>query len=519
MTVNIIVGDVRDSLKTLDDKSVHCIVTSPPYWGLRDYGTGKWVGGDPHCNHVGKMLVGGKVRGPQTIKTGRQHAPAPEFGPGRVCKLCGAERDGDKQIGSEADLASWIKTMVSLGRELWRVLRDDGTFWLNVGDSYTGGPKQKDLAGQPWALAFALREAGWFLRSACVWHKPNCLPESVTDRPTINHEYMFMLTKRPSYFYDAAAVRTNYAASTYGQAGYMGESTKDHAAAGVQDASALKKRLGAKMPRNRDLRKEPGADVGKEAHASGTRTGKNPSQAYKDVDMAVFGANLRSVWSISPQPLKLAHFATFPERLVEPCVRAGTSEHGCCRKCGAPYQRIEKVHGSSGKSWHDHGNDAVAGAGQKAGGQPADYRRETLGWEPTCEHRHLVGTAVVPCTVLDPFSGSGTTGVVARWLGRNYIGCELNPKYAEMSRERIATRSSKMQEDAKARPDKEARICAIAAPYADDPGPVGALARLALELHGGGSVSAIINPRGFRGEHGGGTHGYVNQGGPGARNS
>src|SRR6266542_4119594 len=231
------VGDVRDVLRTMEPESVQCVVTSPPYWGLRDYGTAKWEGGDPACEHsrqfiprrpedpgIRRSTLGGG-KGTTTIQaTARAYRHA--------CSNCGAVRQ-DQQIGLEATPEEYVAVMVDVFREIRRVLRKDGTAWLNMGDSYGSGTRAsrdyskttkhgywnnpaidkrigspaKQLLGTPWRVAFALQADGWYLRSDIIWAKPNPMPESVRDRPTKAHEYLFLLTKSERYFYDADAVR------------------------------------------------------------------------------------------------------------------------------------------------------------------------------------------------------------------------------------------------------------------------------------------------------------------------
>ena len=299
----IIPGDCIEGLRTLPDSSVHCCVTSPPYWGLRDYGH-------------------------------------------------------DGQIGLEATPEAYVARMVEVFREVRRVLRDDGTLWLNIGDSYFGagrGPthptgfhggdngtafptkgvyshstlKGKDLVGIPWRVAFALQADGWWLRQDIIWHKPNPMPESVRDRCTKAHEYVFLLTKSERYYYDAEAVSEE----AVGPAGGNVVPVK-----GASD-SLMRTRNGLHAAQQR----------AREAGGYVTR-------------------NRRSVWTVTTKPYSGAHFAVMPPDLVEPCIRAGCHEGG---------------------------------------------------------------------TVLDPFAGSGTTLAVAAELGRNAIGCELNPAYIELAERRI----------------------------------------------------------------------------------
>lgn len=296
MAVRILNGDCRTVLATLPDQSVHCCVTSPPYFGLRDYG------------HAG-------------------------------------------QIGLEAAPDAFVSELVAVFREVRRVLRDDGTLWLNLGDSYAAnrgsgasgigakqatnvganlgklsvpdGLKAKDLVGIPWRVAFALQADGWYLRSDIIWHKPNPMPESVTDRPTKSHEYVFLLAKSERYYYDADAIA------------------------------------------ERDTGRDPGNVTHKYA-----QNGIYVAGAQKNLAACgpVDARNRRTVWTVATQPFSGAHFATFPPALIEPCILAGCPEGG---------------------------------------------------------------------TVLDPFGGAGTTGLVADRLQRNALLIELNPQYADMARERI----------------------------------------------------------------------------------
>lgn len=308
----IIVGDCLETLKTLPDASVQTCITSPPYWGLRDYGM-----------------------------------------PG--------------QLGLEKTPEEYTAKMVGVFREVRRVLKDDGTLWLNLGDSYAGNNsscgenekrnlgndifhggsshlaqrrtvgnhnlKLKDLVGIPWRVAFALQADGWYLRQDIIWHKPNPMPESVRDRCTKAHEYIFLLTKKDRYYFDADAVKepaTKKPDSNVSACKYEG------------DDPFFATKQGIKKARIKDFR--------------------------------LLGRNRRSVWSIATQPCKEAHFATFPPKLIEPCVLAGSKEGD---------------------------------------------------------------------TILDPFNGAGTTGMVAARYGREYIGIELNPDYAEIAKRRIQAEKDK----------------------------------------------------------------------------
>jgi DNA modification methylase len=322
----VLVGDVLDRLADVADRSVQCCITSPPYWGLRDYGTGEWIGGDPDCSHRRDSKYS------EMTSTGHKNLALGGVGDGifkTLCKQCGARRV-DSQLGLEETPDEYVDSMVRVFREVRRVLADDGVLWLNLGDSYSGsgkgpagnlgathnerhmehahsaivpdGLKPKDLVGIPWRVAFGLQKDGWYLRQDVIWHKPNPMPESVLDRCTKAHEYVFMLTKSARYFFDNDAIRETSVSTV-----------------------------------NEDGEKD-------------TR-------------------NKRSVWTIAIKAFKGSHFAVMPEALVEPCLLSSS-------------------------------------------------RKGDL--------------------VLDPFTGSGTVGVVGLRHGRSFVGTELNPAYAIIARDRIS---------------------------------------------------------------------------------
>ena len=393
MKNHLLVGDVRDTLKQIADKSVHCCVTSPPYWGLRDYGN-------------------------------------------------------EGQLGLEPTPTEYIEELVKVFREIYRVLRDDGTLWLNIGDSYASfrdgkvtpdtargesdgtlvekgkasnrmassfvntSIKHKDVVGIPWRLAFALQADGWYLRQDIIWAKPNPMPESVLDRCTKSHEYIFLLTKSPKYFFDSRAIQ---------------EDAKTKPGATWQE------------------RKEAGATAGNVIVGDGTRNGTQRVVHGKGVTSNLTRQdgtrNRRSVWTINVKPFKEAHFATFPPELIEPCILSGTSEFGVCNQCGKQYERkMEKgtiperktrdntlgVHPNRLTTTRLNSVDMVA------------IPQHQVGWQKTCE---CIDSQPVPATVLDPFLGSGTTGLVAQKYGRNWIGCEINPEYAKIASLRLAEES------------------------------------------------------------------------------
>ena len=419
----------------LPDASVHMCVTSPPYWGLRDYGLGQWQGGDAECGHVQEQLVTGEQNSPkQNSHPGSQGGSGP-------CLKCGAIQQ-PAGIGLEPTLGEWVQNIVAVGREVWRVLRDDGSFWLNLGDAYSGSwgnysptgeggqrskkterwerpayadntrlppaanmpdLRPKNLMGQPWRVAFALQDDGWLLRSAIVWHKPNPMPESVRDRPTNAYEMIFLLAKSGKYYYDGESIRQPHAEPGRGKGEH--ESHTPHSG------------------RLDDPKKEQAAfTVAKREY--------NPA-----------GANARNVWSIPTQGRPDAHFATYPDELPRRCILAGTSERGVCTACGAPWVRQTETELIGGHPLRkDNDRRSVAGeleAGAswaKTGHKPGGHNQvTTLGWQPTCG----CNADTVPATVLDPFAGSGTTLAVAQALGRQSIGLDLNPEYLEIAKRYI----------------------------------------------------------------------------------
>jgi hypothetical protein len=268
------------------------------------------------------------------------------------------------------------------------------------------GLKAKDLVGIPWRVAFALQADGWWLRQDIIWHKPNPMPESVRDRCTKAHEYVFLLTKSERYFYDAEAV--SEAALTAGES----RVTVDHGGGGYQAAGMNRKPSGNQVP--------------------GTVVFRGDTR------------NRRSVWTVATKPYKGAHFATMPPGLVAPCIKAGTSEEGCCPSCLSPLERVvEKSRlatrpGLDTKVGKHHEAAPPAGWNHLHVGNRDPQRHvtqtTTTGWRAGCQ---CYAGKSVPCVVLDPFAGSGTTLAVAAELGRSGIGCELNPEYVKLACERI----------------------------------------------------------------------------------
>ena len=334
-------GDCREVLAELPAESIQCVVTSPPYWGLRDYGT-------------------------------------------------------DGQLGLEQTPDEYVANMVEVFHAVRRVLRKDGTVWLNLGDSYSSGGrttttndtlrgdtpvnvtrtpvvegiKPKDLVGIPWRVAFALQADGWYLRSDIIWSKPNPMPESVTDRPTKAHEYIFLLTKSPHYYYDADAIREPNHDSYHGHRGTTEGRIKMQSAMRDRSDKAAMDRY-ATNGRNKRSVWEVDTKYQDATYGGGGTSFKGHSGHYKADGSLIdnpLGRNKRDVWEITTQAYPDAHFATFPEALVKPCILAGTKEQD---------------------------------------------------------------------TVLDPFAGSGTVMQVAQGFGRNSIGVELNDEYIDLAVKRL----------------------------------------------------------------------------------
>lgn len=412
-------GDALTVLAELPAESVHCVVTSPPYWALRDYGI------EP-------------TDWPEVT-----YSPLPGFEltvPAAACCL-----------GLEADPYAFVGHLVLVFRELHRVLRPEATVWLNIGDSYVkrsagGDPysgfnsrwhgypqgrgkqaqtrgafpaghvfrgegwKPKDMVGIPWLLAFALRTDGWWLRAENIWDKANPMPESTTDRPSKAHEQIFLLTKSERCFYDYVAVRENTSGTANARGHGLNPKARQHA-----DRTA------------------------------GVKQNESAAAAFAGM---VARRNLRSVWKVASQPYAGAHFAVFPPALIEPCILAGTSAHGCCSTCGAPWTPLnEKRTLGRHELPHDHPEYRPAryvGKHEEENGGGQRYLDvTTVGWEPGCG----CDAGVQPCVVLDPFMGAATTALVARKHGRHAIGIEKSPEYAGQAAERLGQQSL-LSEDA-----------------------------------------------------------------------
>jgi DNA modification methylase len=480
VSYSILQGDVIEVLRTMPAASVHCVVTSPPYFSLRKYG------------------------------------------------------DDSRELGQEASPQEFVANMVAVFDEVRRVLRPDGVCWVNIADSYGGswgnysgqnrgagtqrpiengsrvprrgdgpqtetwrpatsqlggGVKNKERCAVPERLVLAMSDAGWWYRDEVIWHKPNPMTFSGRDRTTPAHEKVYMFTQAAHYFYDQEAIREPIKASSIARLGqpslddqvgstranggaktngnmkpvlFGGQKYRDgHTKSGNEWRPQLKRAL--------ELAREGGLtdahlaairavglnDVGRAAETQ-SGAGRNTEEVQrlaaeaKEVLGGYFrefltsgGANRRSVWTIATGNFREAHFATMPEALAVDMIKAGTSARGCCPGCGSPWQReVEPVftsHDADTDSAYEKGSNAnrlarLRQAARAAGGEYVN-ERITTAWTPTCE----CGVAdPIPCTVLDIFNGAGTTGVAALGLGRSYVGIELYPEYVEMSERRLA---------------------------------------------------------------------------------
>lgn len=440
---------VLQTLRDLPADSVNMVATSPPYWSLRDYGVEAQVwGGDEDCDHqwgderlsrgqaapsFKNSTLGTKSGGNSISDAARQRSIENSIVAPRAssfCSSCGAWRGC---LGLEPTPQLYVEHMVQIFREVRRVLHPSGTLWLNLGDTFFSsvgaggekveGLKEKDLVGVPWRVALALQEDGWWLRNSIVWHKLNAMPSSIQDRFSCKYELVFLLTKSKRYFFDLEAVKVPHTFGTYSDTGefepgqHWAESGK-----GSRKMDTVTKHDG---PRASPMPKAGRGFFGEK--------GKNPGD----------------LWSLATSGYRGAHFAVWPPDLVQRMIKAGSSEKGRCPTCKAPWKRLVEVDEDGGIRRTGEENLTGDRKGQdaqdydrlklKGAGGVTAAKRVTVGWKPDCacpEHEPE------RCVVMDTFSGSGTTGMVAMQLGRDYLGIDLNPEYLKLARDRLEGRPS-----------------------------------------------------------------------------
>ena len=389
-------------------------------YGLRDYGTAKWEGGDPECEHTVGSGDNDNLKGYVT-------RPERDGEKRKYCQKCGAIRI-DEQIGLEQTPDEYIANLVAVFRECKRILRDDGTLWVNIGDSYNGsapnqsgqngyndgrenrdkrystggvnGLKPKDLIGIPWMLAFALRADGWYLRQDIIWAKPNPMPESVKDRCTKSHEYIFLLSKSAKYYYDNEAVM-EVATGFDGRKDTMFKGavkSYDGVMPGGKPQSFAQN--GHERWRYKSL------ETGRTGEVHSGYENPDGSLRVSFDDKGVPVRNKRDVWTVTTKPYKGAHYATFNPELIKPCILAGAPET-CCAKCGAPYERIierdRKARNELAKDDPRYRPNTYHGSYENINGKgDAGYTfTQTLGFEPTCDCNAGTSSGIV----FDPFVG------------------------------------------------------------------------------------------------------------------
>lgn len=417
MNYQFIQGDALEVARTLRTNSLHCIVTSPPYYRLRDYQTATWEGGEPTCQHTISEVDRG------------------------FCIKCGATRV-DQQMGLENTVNEYVTKMADLFDELKRVLHPSGVMFLNIADSYAGSggaggdynaggkkagqpkfkgtredtsAKPKDLLMVPEQLVLELRRRGWWLRSKIVWEKKSTMPESVRDRPTRSWEYVYLLSKSPEYYWDWYGTRQPLAGAT------------------LQDGRTARGQRGT-----------TGIYAAIDGNCGFDSGGRNLRDVWDDIEWDAS----TDIWTINNSGTNEEHYATMPVALAERCIQAGSSEHGVCRSCGSPWERI--LSNPGGLPLEDEpetqgrlrANGTIAGDTARrvkmSGKLQAEHRLQNpikmLGWQPTCKCQD---STPVSALVYDPFMGIGTTALAALRLGRAVQGSELGAKYLAIAERRI----------------------------------------------------------------------------------
>ena len=467
----------------LPDNSVHLAATSSPYYNMRSYGVAPTVwGGDPGCDHDWDTEVVARIRGKVGDLSslngglaGRGEGRVQRMDHGCFCKRCSAWLG---RLGQEAHPDHFIDHLRTICREVHRVLRSDGLFWLNLASTYAAnrgyqvpdskwkdvgnsssarvpsGYKRKDMIPIPWLVGLALQQDGWWLRSAPSWLCVNKLPESVKDRLTTAHEYWLMFSKSEHYYFDIDAIRIPYKGPINRWGGIQREEDTEKVEVyrgeilgGVGATSAL--RPGQTLrpdPAGRQMRTSDFWFLGLDVAIEQMRARLRELESYRDLNRGMLlDEEGRPVALTFPtKSYHGAHFATYNPLMLEPIIKASTSERGCCSQCGAPWRRIVDkgltAHDGETKSKYPKGTTGnrmalLRQAARERGSEYANTAR-TVGWRPSCS---CGCPDPVPATVLDPFVGSGSTLVMAHELGRRGIGLDRSLGYLkELARPRLS---------------------------------------------------------------------------------
>lgn len=464
--VRYLVGDVRKVIRKIPDKSVQCVVTSPPYFNLRNYETDPLIwGGDSDCDHEwGDEIEGSRYRrthiggstGADKEGAGRDTAYA--HPKGRFYSKCKAWLGS---LGNEPTIDLYVSHIVEISNEIYRVLRDDGVYWLNLGDSYD---ENNGLVGMPWLVAFALRDSGWNVKSesivnwiiedVIIWEKPNPTPESTSNRPARSHENIFMLTKgNTTQFWVNFRRGKSTRVKPEPEYIYIQRDTDEEREDIPNDPENWKRTnlwVGHKHYFDMDaVRKAFKSD---DTSPRKTSTIPNSTRSDRHQGQEFFGnpvgRNLRTVWTIPVAKYPGAHYAVFSKDLIEDPIRSSSS-HRACPHCGAPWiRRIERdeeyrSYSAMAGNFENEGKWKAENAPNKSMyvSEDRDVRwgpvsiTKTVGWIPTCDCPDNDGSG--RSMILDPFGGSGTTGVVAYNLGRDCILIDLKKEYAKMAVERL----------------------------------------------------------------------------------
>jgi len=381
--IDFLQGDVFDNIKKLDDNTIDCVVTSPPYWGLRDYGVAGQLGLEPtYQEHIQNIVELFRAMKPKLKDSATVWL---NYGDSYAATVNGTK------------VKDQVKNKVQFA-DKYLIKGDDRTFRDKPFSTIQGSLKPKDLVMIPNRIAIALQDDGWWIRSEIIWHKPNPMPESTKDRPTSCHEKIWLITKSKKYYYDADAIREPVAQGTI-------------------------TRLSEK-----NLKNQKGSTRGN----GGMRSNGNMKPVGN-----METKNKRNVWTVTTKPCKEAHFATFPKDLIEPCIKAGCPEKVCV-KCGTPYLRNFKTITTPKRETRNNMVNVIPGRDKPTRMNSKNMEsliKEDLGFKKNC---NCETDKFKSGLVFDPFGGSGTTAIVAKLLNRKSIMSELNPEYIKIAKSRIS---------------------------------------------------------------------------------